>query len=128
MKNLILCLALTIFSLSAIASSSYPKECNDFTLKVKPMWIPKMPKYPEKALKSGVEGCVVLTFTITSHGSVKNVTVVNEYPKGKGFAEEAKKAMSRTKYKPLVKNGEPLIQENVQYQFSFRDGIVHKSE
>ncbi|OKY25903.1 energy transducer TonB [Thalassotalea sp. PP2-459] len=128
MKNLIACLTLTLFSLPAIASSSYPKECKTFTPKVAPLGSPIMPKYPEKALKSGVEGCVLLTFAVTTYGSVKDVSVVHEFPKGKGFAEQAKKAMSRTKYKPLVKNGEPQVQENVQYQFSFRDGVVHKSE
>ncbi|WP_286269811.1 energy transducer TonB [Thalassotalea hakodatensis] len=128
MKNLILCLSLTLFSLSVFAFSDYPEGCENFTLEVEPMWIPQMPKYPEKALKSGVEGCVLLTFAVTTYGSVKDVSVVHEFPKGKGFAEQAKKAMSRTKYKPLVKNGEPQVQENVQYQFSFRDGVVHKSE
>src|SRR5699024_7690181 len=57
------------------------------------------PMYPPRARSKGIEGYVLLEFTVTETGSVTNVHVLEAHPKGV-FNEAAIKAVRRFKYKP----------------------------
>jgi TonB family protein len=67
---------------------------------VKPLQL----EYPQEALVKGTEGWVDLAFTVTAEGKVTNVTVVNSSPRGV-FDSEAKRALSRVRYKPVLTEG-----------------------
>ena len=65
------------------------------------------PVYPIAAQTRGIEGYVVISFTVTKSGSVKDPTVV-EYHPSPIFNQAAMKAALKFKYKPRVVNGEAI--------------------
>jgi protein TonB len=62
--------------------------------------------YPPMALRSGIEGRVYLDLKIDKNGTVVQVIVLREDPKGRGFGEAAIKAFMGRKGKPAMANGE----------------------
>jgi len=62
------------------------------------------PQYPRRALARGLEGYVMLEFTVTKTGAVVNPVVVDSEPSGV-FDAAAIKAALRFKYKPRVVDG-----------------------
>ena len=62
------------------------------------------PQYPRRALARGIEGYVLLEFTVTKTGAVENPVVVESEPSGV-FDAAAIKAALRFKYKPKVVDG-----------------------
>ncbi|MTI88497.1 MAG: energy transducer TonB [Balneolaceae bacterium] len=64
-------------------------------------------KYPELARRAGVDGRVILQFTVTKKGDVEDVVVLH------GFNElceqEAIRAVKATKFKPGKQRGRPVI-------------------
>ena len=59
------------------------------------------PDYPPRAQSRGVQGWVLVQFTITPAGTVADAKVIDASPKGV-FDEAAVKAVSRWKYNPKV--------------------------
>lgn len=76
------------------------------------------PVYPRRALTRGIEGYVLLEFTVTKSGSVENPRVVEAEPQGI-FDRAAKQAALKFKYKPKVVNGEPIDVHGVQNLIRF---------
>lgn len=64
------------------------------------------PQYPSRAAENGIEGFVLVSFTVTAEGTTSNVMVVES--SHKMFERAAVKAASRYKYKPRVIDGEPV--------------------
>jgi len=64
--------------------------------------------YPPIALRSGIEGRVILELLIDHTGTVQRVIVVREEPQGRGFGEAAVKVFSGRKGKPATSNGESV--------------------
>ena len=62
------------------------------------------PIYPRRALQRGISGYVVLEFTVTKTGAVRDVVVVEEEP-AHMFSRAAIKAAERFKYKPRIVDG-----------------------
>lgn len=63
-------------------------------------------RYPEKAKKEGIEGRVVVRFTVTEDGSIVNVEVSQSL--GGGCDEEAVRVVKAMPYwKPAIKDGKP---------------------
>jgi len=62
------------------------------------------PQYPRRAASKGIEGYVVLSFTVTKLGTVTNPIVIEAKPTGY-FERAAKKAVKRFKYKPTIIDG-----------------------
>ena len=63
-------------------------------------------RYPEQAKKDGVEGRVVVLFTVTEDGSILNVEVSQGI--GSGCDEEAIRVVkAMPKWKPAIKDGKP---------------------
>jgi len=76
------------------------------------------PSYPASAVSRGIEGYVILSFTITPSGATADQQVVDANPKGI-FDRAAIKAVSKFKYKPKVVDGEPQAVHNVQTRIAF---------
>lgn len=75
-------------------------------------------KYPAQAARDGQEGWVRLSFTINEVGGVDDVTVTEAKPK-RVFDREAKRALSKWKYKPLIQNGKPVKQHDMTIKLNF---------
>lgn len=76
------------------------------------------PMYPARAQSQGIEGWVLLSFTVTESGTVIDPKVLESQPSGV-FDEAAKKAVTKFKYKPRVESGRPVAVTNVQHLIRF---------
>ena len=71
------------------------------------------PRYPVSAATKGIEGHVLLEFTVTPAGSVTDVEVLDAQPPGI-FDRSAVSAVKRYKYKPKVVGGKAVPQPGVK--------------
>jgi protein TonB len=62
------------------------------------------PDYPARAAARGIEGWVIVQFTITPTGSVRDPLVVEAMPKNV-FDDAALKAIARWRYNPKIEGG-----------------------
>ena len=76
------------------------------------------PIYPTRALERGIEGYVLLEFTVTEAGIAIDRTVVESDPTGI-FDRAALVALSEFKYQPRVVDGEPVRTEGVRHRIDF---------
>ena len=79
------------------ASSSGPTPLNQLD-----------PRYPRKALRSGATGSVEFKFTVSPTGSVTNIVIIREKPRGKGFAQAVKQAATKWRFKPATENDQAI--------------------
>ncbi len=79
------------------------------------------PQYPERALQRGIEGRVLVEFTITRSGSVKDAKIIAAEPSSI-FNKAAIKAVLQWKYNPKIVNGEAVEQVGVRISLPFRIG------
>lgn len=77
------------------------------------------PIYPRRALSRGIEGYVILEFTVTRTGAVKDPVIVESVPPNV-FDDAAIRAALKFKYKPKVVNGESVDVAGVQNRITFR--------
>lgn len=76
------------------------------------------PVYPRRAQSRGIEGFVIVEFTVTKNGSVRDPFVVEAQPQGI-FDRAAMDAALKFKYKPRVVDGQPMEVSGVQNKISF---------
>ena len=76
------------------------------------------PDYPMQARQRGLEGWVVLEFTISTAGTVKDVEVVASEP-GTIFDRAAVQAVRKWKYNPKVLDGKPVERPGVKVRLDF---------
>lgn len=76
------------------------------------------PVYPRRALQRGIEGYVIVEFTVDKTGAVKNPIVVEAKPEGL-FDRAAMDAALKFKYKPRVVNGAATEVSGVQNRITF---------
>ena len=75
------------------------------------------PVYPPQAMRDRVEGWVLLEFTITETGSVRDIVVVDSQPSGV-FDAAAAEALADWKYRPRITDGRPVAhRSNVTMRF-----------
>jgi len=74
--------------------------------------------YPRRALQRGIQGYVVVEFTVTKIGAVAEPVVLEAEPEGI-FERAAIDAVLKFKYKPRVINGEPTDVAGVQTRVTF---------
>jgi protein TonB len=74
--------------------------------------------YPPIALRSGIEGRVILELFVERTGVVIRAIVLREEPGGRGFGEAAVKAFIGRKGAPAMANGE-AVSCRIRYPFSF---------
>jgi len=77
------------------------------------------PMYPESAAARGLEGYVLLEFTVTETGATADPKVIESQPQGV-FDEAAMKAVLKFKYKPRIENGKAQRVEHVRHVITFK--------
>lgn len=77
------------------------------------------PVYPRRAQERGIEGEVVVEFTVTELGTVENPTVVEATPPGY-FETAAMNAALKFKYKPKTVNGTAISVSGVRNRITFK--------
>lgn len=77
------------------------------------------PVYPRRALQRGIEGYVIVEFTVTKQGAVRDPIVIESNPEGL-FEQAAMDAALKFKYKPRVVNGEATEVSGVQNRITFQ--------
>lgn len=81
------------------------------------------PKYPREALEAGIEGHVLFECDITEDGSVENIRVVEAKP-GNVFTTEARRALAKWKYKPVMDTNGVAVRvpnQKVIIEFKLKD-------
>jgi len=76
------------------------------------------PAYPQRAVTRGIEGYVLLEFTVDETGRVEAPRVLDADPPGV-FDREALRAVLKFKYKPRVVNGEAVRVDGVLHRLTF---------
>jgi len=76
------------------------------------------PQYPRRAAQNGVEGYVVLSFTITPTGAIADPEVIESHPSSV-FNQSALRAVRKFKYRPKVVNGEAQAVYGVQHRLIY---------
>ena len=77
------------------------------------------PIYPRRAQQRGIEGYVIVEFTVNKLGAVTNPFVVEADPESI-FDQAALQAALKFKYKPRVVNGEAVEVAGVQNRITFK--------
>jgi periplasmic protein TonB len=75
--------------------------------------------YPPIALRSGIEGKVILELFVDRTGTVQKIVVLKEDPPDRGFGEAAEKAFTNRKGIPAYANGEP-VSARYRYPVTFK--------
>lgn len=82
------------------------------------------PNYPSRALRRGIEGYVVVEFTITKTGSVRDVRAVAGYDSEGSpteiFNRSAEKAAARFKYQPQLDDGVAVERHGVRNRITYK--------
>ena len=73
--------------------------------------------YPPIALRSGIEGRVVLDLFVDRSGIVQRITILREEPEGRGFGEVAVSAFREVRAIPAEANGIPVA---VRFRYPIR--------
>ncbi len=76
------------------------------------------PRYPPRAETLGIEGWVILEFTISQAGTVVDPVVIDAQP-ARIFNMSAKRAVARWKYKPKIVDGVAVERTGVQVLLTF---------
>ncbi|EPG0367290.1 energy transducer TonB [Photobacterium damselae] len=77
------------------------------------------PRYPERALKQGAEGYVVLQFTIDTQGRPSDISVVEAKPR-RLFERDAMRALRKWKYQAKVIDGQAVEQPGQTVKLEFK--------
>jgi protein TonB len=77
------------------------------------------PQYPARASSRGIEGYVLLEYTVTKQGTVVNPVVIEAQP-DKIFNRAAINSALRYKYKPRVVDGVPQEVHGVKTRITFQ--------
>lgn len=75
--------------------------------------------YPRRAISRGVEGEVLVQFTISKTGDVDEIVIVSADPEG-WFERAVTDAVSKYKFQPRIKNGQPVDAKGVQRKIVFK--------
>ncbi len=76
------------------------------------------PNYPAVAEELGIEGYVVVSFTVNVSGTVEDVVITESEPPGV-FNSEAIAAAVRLRFEPRLVFDAPVRVQNVQYRFDW---------
>lgn len=77
-----------------------------------------LPRYPNRALSRGIEGWVLLEFTISAIGQAVDPIVVEAQPQGM-FNRAAINAVRKWKYRPKTEDGRAVARPGVRQLISF---------
>ena len=77
------------------------------------------PLYPLQAMRRGIEGTCMVSYTVTATGSTRDVRVVPGQCSNDLFREVSIEAARKFKYKPRVLNGEAIEVPGVRNRFIY---------
>jgi bla regulator protein blaR1 len=89
------------------------------------------PEYPSAALLKGVEGWVQVEFTIDTNGNIIRPTIIGHSP-SRIFDRAVLTALKKSRYRPQLLNGEPVVVQGVTELFRFtlsanqQDAVIDK--
>lgn len=66
------------------------------------------PEYPERAERRGIDGTVEVEFVVTPDGSVRDITILDESPRGLDFGPAARRAIAQWQFEPFRRDGEAV--------------------
>ncbi|MGM8227805.1 energy transducer TonB [Cellvibrio sp. ARAG 10.3] len=109
-----------VLCVTSCVSAVSTENTKDFKPKAYPLpLITVSPVYPEQAKKQGIEGYVVIEYTVTHKGHPEDLKVIDSHPKGI-FEANALKAASLFRYFPRKsESGEFVDTPNVVRRFDF---------
>lgn len=105
------------------AESSWSTRYGSLSYKDKNLYIPleqRPPKYPRRLLERGIEGCVMLSYTVNEKGRIEDPKV--EWSTNTSFNKSALASAASYKYSIPEKDGQPASVSDV------RSVIVYKIE
>lgn len=76
------------------------------------------PRYPSRALSRGIEGWVLLEFTISEIGMAVDPVVIDADPRGV-FDSSALRAVAKWKYRPMMDGGRAVPRPGVRQMISY---------
>lgn len=76
------------------------------------------PRYPERAARRGIEGRVLIGFTITETGEVEDPVVLEAHPSGI-FDRAALRAVRKFRFRPRLEDGVPVSQPDQRISIEF---------
>ena len=80
-----------------------------------------MPQMPRKAAMRGIEGYVIVNFTVSKTGSTKEITIAEAVP-ANIFNKAARRAISKWRYRPQVVDGKAIeTQQSVRLDFKLEE-------
>lgn len=81
-----------------------------------PLFTPE-PEFPDRASSEHYQGIVVLNVIVDTSGKVQNIRLVR--PAGMGMEEEAVATVSKWRFKPAKREGEPVaVEMNIEVAFN----------
>lgn len=116
-------LSLILFTgLTSVAFAKYGEGIKEYSKEEAQPIVRIEPVYPKQAAEQGIEGSIVLGFTVTNNGETDNVTVISAEPQGV-FDKEAKKALRKWRYKPTGNTNKQYL---VQLDFALTEEYKSK--
>ena len=76
-----------------------------------------LPQYPSSALRDGVEGSVLVEFTVSAKGKVTDPKIIETTYEG--FSEAALEAIKQWHYAPRIIDGEPVDTPGIKNLINF---------
>ncbi len=76
------------------------------------------PVYPRRAIERGIQGYIVMGFTINREGTTEDIVVVEADPETT-FIRSATQAVEELAFPPCLQNGQAVRQANVSIKFDF---------
>lgn len=93
------------------------RDWNEIILEAIPL-MTTPPGYPEKAARRGIEGWVILQFTINTDGKVKDIKVIES--SNKIFIDSSISALKTWKFQPVKVNNKLVEAPNIRYTLIYK--------
>jgi protein TonB len=76
--------------------------------------------YPERAVRAGHNGDVLMKCQVTAEGMLADCAIVSEAPAGDHFGDAALKLSRLFRMRPMVKDGAPVVGGSISIPIHFR--------
>lgn len=77
------------------------------------------PRYPTEAARDAIEGFVCFRFTVQADGTPGDIEVYDSKPR-RVFDQEARRAITKWKFRPQIVDGKPVPQPGMKYCMDFK--------
>ncbi|WP_317931307.1 energy transducer TonB [Halioxenophilus sp. WMMB6] len=86
------------------------------------------PAYPKLAMRTGVEGYVILSYNLDASGKPIDIKVVEEHPR-RVFAEAAIRALKASRYEVVDQAGTAYVVKGLarRYDFQFPEELMART-